>query len=115
MPLIKLETSASLSDAVKSELLTGLSEITATAIGKPEAYVMATVSESAMCMAGEAGPTAFADIRSIGGLNQGVNREISKRVCALLQEKLDIPSSRVYLSFNDVAAVNWGWNNSTFG
>jgi phenylpyruvate tautomerase PptA (4-oxalocrotonate tautomerase family) len=115
MPLIKLETSASMTDAVKSELLKGLSEITASAIGKPEAYVMVTVSESAMCMAKEAGEAAFADIRSIGGLNQGVNREITKQVCALLKDKLDIPPSRVYLSFNDVAAVNWGWNNSTFG
>jgi len=115
MPLIRLETSAALTDTVKAELAGALSDITANAIGKPEAYVMASVSEASMTMAGEAGPAAFADVRSIGGLNQGVNRDITKRVCALLEDKLGIPANRVYISFNDVSGVNWGWNNSTFG
>lgn len=115
MPLVKLETSQSMSDEVKSSLLAGLSEIAASAIGKPMAYVMSSVSESAMSMAGEEGDTAFVSVHSIGGLNQKVNRDITKRVCALLEEKLKIPADRVYISFNDSAAVNWGWNNSTFG
>ena len=71
--------------------------------------------KAAMTMAGEVGPAAFLDVRSIGGLNQSVNRNLTKQVCALLEEKLGIPGDRVYVSFASSAAVDWGWNSSTFG
>ena len=115
MPLIKLETSASISDGDKSELALSLSKIAAAAIGKPEAYVMASVTEAAMTMAGEVGPAAFLDVRSIGGLNQSVNRDLTTKVCDLMSAKLGISADRVYVSFASSAAVDWGWNNSTFG
>ena len=115
MPLIKLETSATVADSDRAELALALSKIAASAIGKPEAYVMASITEAAMTMAGEVGSAAFLDVRSIGGLNQTVNRNLTKQVCALLDEKLGIPGDRVYISFASSAAVDWGWNNSTFG
>ena len=115
MPLIKLETSASVSGEQATELALALSKITAGAIGKPEAYVMASVTETTMTMAGEPGPAAFLDVRSIGGLNQGVNRELTTQVCALMESQLGIAPDRVYVSFASSAAVDWGWNNSTFG
>ena len=115
MPLIKLETSASVSDDQATELALALSRITASAIGKPESYVMASVAECTMTMAGEPGPAAFLDVRSIGGLNQAVNRDLTTQVCALMESKLGIPADRVYVSFASSAAVDWGWNNSTFG
>ena len=39
-----------------------------------------------MTMAGEAGPAAFLDVRSIGGLNQSVNRALTTQICALMGE-----------------------------
>lgn len=115
MPLIKMETSAPLADQVKNELAASLSKIASEAIGKPETYVMSSVTPAAMCMSGESGPAAFLQVCSIGGLNQAVNRDITKQVSVLLQDTLGIPADRIYISFNDVAGVNWGWNNSTFG
>lgn len=115
MPFIRMETSVSLTDDQKAELTPALSKIVSGATQKPEAYVMAVVSEAAFCMAGKPGPAAFLDIRSIGALNQQVNRKISEEVCDLLKQSLDISPDRVYLSFNDVQGVNWGWNRSTFG
>jgi phenylpyruvate tautomerase PptA (4-oxalocrotonate tautomerase family) len=115
MPLIKLETSAAVAADDKAKIALALSKIAAGAIGKPETYVMAVVSEATMTMAGEAGPAAFLDVRSIGGLSQSVNRDLTGQVCALLGEKLGIPGDRVYVSFASSAAVDWGWNNSTFG
>jgi phenylpyruvate tautomerase PptA (4-oxalocrotonate tautomerase family) len=44
MPLLKLEITASLSDDKRKALLVALSRIVAEAIGKPEDYVMVTVS-----------------------------------------------------------------------
>jgi phenylpyruvate tautomerase PptA (4-oxalocrotonate tautomerase family) len=76
---------------------------------------MASVSSASMTMAGTSEPAAFLDVRSIGGLSQGVNREISKRVAALLGERLKIPANRIYIGFTSVEGVNWGYNGSTFG
>lgn len=115
MPLIRMQTSVEITEDKKNEIALALSKIAAAATSKPETYVMAVVTEAAMTMAGKTGPTAFLDIHSIGALNQQVNRTISKQVAALLEQTLKIPADRVYLSFNDVAGVNWGWNGSTFG
>ena len=54
-------------------------------------------------------------LRSIGGLNDDLNRKLSQQVCKLLSDSLGISPDRVYLNFTDVEASNWGWNGSTFG
>jgi len=115
MPLIRMETSAALNDSQKTELALALSKIASDATGKSESYVMAVVTQAEVTMAGKTGPAAFLDIRSIGAINQKVNRQISSGVAVLLDKTLGIPADRVYLSFNDVSGVNWGWNGSTFG
>jgi phenylpyruvate tautomerase PptA (4-oxalocrotonate tautomerase family) len=115
MPLLALQTSITLSNQQRYDLLAPLSQIVAECIGKPERYVMITVTDAAMLMGGSEGPAAYADIRSIGGLNSAVNRKLSERVCALLKERLSIPPDRVYLGFTSVSAENWGWNSGTFG
>lgn len=115
MPLLALQTSVQLSAQQRYDLLAPLSRIVAECIGKPERYVMVTVSEAAMLIGASEGPAAFADLRSIGGLNGTVNRKLSERLCALLQEQLGIPPERVYLGFANISAENWGWNGTTFG
>jgi phenylpyruvate tautomerase PptA (4-oxalocrotonate tautomerase family) len=114
MPLLKLETTVSLSDENGKSLLAALSKTVAGIIRKPEQYVMITVSHSAMLMSGKSGDAAFVDIRSIGGLNGETNRKLSEQICKLLKDSLGIAPDRVYLNFSDVEAGNWGWNGSTF-
>src|SRR5262245_916752 len=58
MPLLKLETTANLSDQSRSNLLTKLSRIVTDAIGNPEQYVMVAVSHSDIVMSGKAGTAA---------------------------------------------------------
>lgn len=115
MPLLKLETTVPLSEDKGKPLLAALSKAVASVIGKPEQYVMVTVSQSAMLMSGKAGDAAFVDIRSIGGLNGETNRKLSQQICKLLKDSLGIAPDRIYLNFTDVEAGNWGWNGSTFG
>jgi phenylpyruvate tautomerase PptA (4-oxalocrotonate tautomerase family) len=115
MPLLQLQTSVELTDDQRRELLPALAKIVAESIGKPEQYVMVTVSAAAVLMAGGGGPAAFADVRSIGGLNGRVNKQIAQKVCALLEQRLGIAPGRVYLNFTDVAAAHWGWQSGTFG
>jgi len=115
MPLLALQTSVVLSNQQRYDLLAPLSQVVAECIGKPERYVMVTVTTVALLMDGSEGPAAYADIRSIGGLSPTVNRKLSERICALLKERLGIPPDRVYLGFTNVSAENWGWNSGTFG
>jgi phenylpyruvate tautomerase len=115
MPLLKLETTVALADDKKNALLAALSKIVAGTIGKPEQYVMVTISPAAGLMSGKSGDAAFVDVRSIGGLNNNVNRQLAQKVCAALKESLGVPPDRVYLNFTDVSAGNWGWNGDTFG
>ncbi len=115
MPLIQLTTSPAVPANQREKLLAALSILLAEATGKPEKYVMAVIGEGTISMAGKAGPAAFADICGIGGLSHDVNNRISQKLCALLNEALKIPPDRVYLTFTNMNAVNWGWNGKTFG
>ena len=115
MPLLKVETTVPLPEEKGKLLLAALSKVMASTIGKPEQYVMVTVSHSAMLMAGKAGDAAFVDIRSIGGLNGETNRKLSQQISKLLKDSLGTAPDRVYMNFSDVEAGNWGWNGSTFG
>jgi phenylpyruvate tautomerase len=115
MPLLKLETNVAMSEEKRNALLGSLSKIIAQTIGKPEQYVMVTAGASAMLIAGTPEEAAFVDIRSIGGLSNNVNRQLSRKICELLKDSLGIPTDRIYLGFTDVPAGNWGWNGDTFG
>ena len=115
MPLIRMETSIKIPEEKKSDLISALSKIVAEATGKPEAYVMAILSEASMSMAGKTGAAAFLDVRSIGSINKKVNTRICEEVSALLDKSFGIPGERIYISFTDVKGVNWGCNGSVFG
>lgn len=115
MPLLKLETNVTLSDERRKGLIASLSKIVAITIGKPEQYVMIVASPASILMAGKTGDAAFVDVRSIGGLNDSVNRQLSQKICGLLKESLGVSPDRIYLNFTNVAAGNWGCNGDTFG
>ncbi|MBN1226877.1 MAG: hypothetical protein JXA79_07785 [Deltaproteobacteria bacterium] len=115
MPLIILQISVPVSDEKRDVLLSSMSKIIAESIGKPEQYVMASIEVGSIMMSGKQGAAAFADVRSIGGLNGSVNKQISQKLCSLLDESLGISAGKVYINFTDVSGVNWGWNGSTFG
>jgi phenylpyruvate tautomerase len=115
MPLLKIETNAAVPDEKLQTLVPALSRLVAETIGKPESYVMVSLSSAAMLMAGRRDAAAFADLRSIGGLDDDVNRRLSQKICGLLGQTLGIPADRIYLNFADVPPGNWGWNSETFG
>jgi phenylpyruvate tautomerase PptA (4-oxalocrotonate tautomerase family) len=115
MPLLRLETTVVLTDDKRKALLASLSKIVAETIGKPEQYVMLTISPAAILMSGKPGDAALVDVRSIGGLSGDVNRLLSQKVCRLLNESLGVSQERIYLNFTDLEAGNWGWKGTTFG
>jgi phenylpyruvate tautomerase len=115
MPLLKLQLSTPLDAAKKKSALRDLSQLMSRGLGKPEKYVMVTIDEGEFIMAGETGPAAFADVRGIGGFSRTTNQAFSKLLGTYLGETFGINSQRVYMTFTDIDATNWGWNGSTFG
>jgi len=115
MPLLKLETTVALNEEKRKSLLSDLSRVMTETTGKPEQYVMVTASQSSILMSGKPGDAAFVDIRGIGGLTGGVNRQLSEKICRLLNQSLGVPANRIYLNFTDVEGANWGWDGNTFG
>ncbi|MCL5097319.1 MAG: phenylpyruvate tautomerase MIF-related protein [Candidatus Omnitrophica bacterium] len=114
MPLLKLYLPAMPAEEKGRELLAALSAIVTECTGKPEQYVMTTLHPGSLMMSGQPGAAALAEIRSIGGLTPDVNRQISRKVCHLLEQSLGIPPNRVYLNFKELRAGDWGWNSNTF-
>jgi phenylpyruvate tautomerase PptA (4-oxalocrotonate tautomerase family) len=115
MPLLQLRLSRPLDREKKEAVLKELSRICAETLNKPEKYVMVIIDESAIIMSGEISPAAFADVKSIGGISDTVNKALSRNICTYIKDNLGIAGDRIYLNMTDVKAGNWGWNGSTFG
>lgn len=111
MPLLKLKCSKE----IPAELLSELSALIADGIGKPEQYVMVVAGTASLMMSGSEGNAAYAEIKSLGGLNADVNRVLSATLCSALSVGLGIPPDRIYINFESCDRDNWGWNSSTFG
>ena len=71
MPLLKLETTVPLPDEKGKPLLAALSKAVAGATGKPEQYVMVTVTQSTMLMSGKAGDAALGRANAFAPFVQG--------------------------------------------
>ena len=115
MPFLHLTTSIPLGEDKQTNLLQEASAIVAEVMGKPEAYVMVTISQAPVLMAGTSEPAAFGDLRSIGGLSAQGNAALSEKLAEVLENKLGVPRARFYLNFTDVPRTHWGYNGGTFG
>ena len=115
MPLLSIETSLKeVSD--KENLLKSISKEVATLLSKPESYVMTTLKSGIlMTFAGTLEPSCYIQIKNIGTLGRDETKKISGRICALIEESMKIPSSRIYIRMEDVSPHMWGWDGSTFG
>lgn len=115
MPFVKITSSVEMPAGKRDEFLAAVSKAVVEATGKPEQYMMAAFEPGTIMLAGKPGPAAFVDVRAIGGLMPQVNAKISAKLCSLLEHWLKIPAERVYLTFIDVPASNWGHNGDTIG
>jgi len=112
MPVLSIQTNATVAD--KEAFLTQASTLVADALSKPESYVMIHVSDNqTMSFAGSTNPLAYVELKSLGLMEQQT-RELSKKVCSLLNQQLGIDASRIYIEFSAPERAMFGWNGSTF-
>lgn len=115
MPYINITTSAEIAAAQQEPFLAAVSKAAADATGKPERYMMVSLQKGTFLLAGQPGPTAYVDVRAIGGLTPAVNGKLSAQLGAVIGQWLKVPGERVYLTFTDYPPSNWGHNGKTFG
>lgn len=117
MPMLRIETSAELGADKARDVASKGSVLLAKALGKPEQYVMTSVSRAAaMSMAGKTEtPCAFCVVRSIGGLTPDRCKELSRLICDFIEAELGVAPECVYLNFAEIDADSWGWDGTTFG
>lgn len=114
MPLIHLSFSKDIDLTKADALIPTISKIIADCTGKPEQYVMVMLDICEMMMSGQRGKSAFATIKSVGGLSLDINEKISLNLAELIETKLDVPKNRIYLNFINIERENWGYNGKTF-
>tara|TARA_Y100001968_G_C18852686_1_gene478813 strand:+ start:38 stop:376 length:339 start_codon:yes stop_codon:yes gene_type:complete len=111
MPLIHLRTSHEI-NLDNKEVMSDLSKLVSDLTNKPESYVMCILETNMnMYFSGNANPSCFIDIKSIGSLEPKI---ISKAICEYISNKLLIQKNRIYINFEDVRPSNWGHNATTF-
>lgn len=117
MPLIKVQTSVSVAEPATVEgLLKVLSSKLSQHLSKPESYVMTAFEPGvAMTFSGTTEPVCYVEIKSIGSMNPAQTKAMSQDFCQVINEKLGVPTNRIYLEFVDAKGAMWGWNSSTFG
>jgi len=114
MPLLKIQTNQVLDEHQQSELLSEASQLVAQELGKPESYVMVAIEPPVpMSFAGNADPTAYLELKSIG-LPESKTKDLSHALCSLMKAKTGIDKERIYIEFADAARAMWGWNGRTF-
>lgn len=112
MPYLHVHTNVAVES--QSEFLTHCSQATATALGKPESYVMVELSDQKpMMFAGSDAPTVFLELKSLG-LTTDRTAELSSNLSALMAKLLSVDISRVYIEFAAPERAMFGWNGGTF-
>lgn len=114
MPLLKIHTNQSLDQTAQMALLQKASARVAELLGKPERYVMVSLTSSeAMLFAGNDAPLAYLELKSIG-LPGDTTPTLSAALCQLIGEQLGIAQERIYIEFSDAERHLWGWDGHTF-
>lgn len=114
MPLLKISLSHEPDAQERGALLAEGTEIVASGLGKSPDYVLVLLEQAHQSFSGDAStPSAFLELRSVGGLDPETNRELSGTLTGLLENRLGLDPARVFLNFQNVERADWGWKGST--
>eukprot|EP01095_Lingulamoeba_sp_RSL-Kostka_P016086 TRINITY_DN76_c1_g1_i1.p1 TRINITY_DN76_c1_g1~~TRINITY_DN76_c1_g1_i1.p1 ORF type:complete len:114 (+),score=20.90 TRINITY_DN76_c1_g1_i1:107-448(+) len=113
MPMLKIMTNFDTND-LPNDFMSDITTVVADMMGKPEKYVMVSLSSQQMAMGGSDDLTYFLELRSIGKIDAESNKRYSKAITDFLVEKTNVDPERVYINFIDISRDCWGNNGTTF-
>ena len=110
MPFINILTSAKVVE--KKKLLKEITLLISSLTNKSRSFVMAKIEDGLQMTFDDESFCCYLEIKSIGSLHPS---KMVKPVCSLINEKIGIPTDKIYICFEDVPASMWGWDGKTFG
>jgi len=114
MPYFSIETNSVMEEETKQALLKKATVFIAVMLGKPESFVMVSISPGAdLVFGGNNQPAAFVQLKSIG-MPKDRCTDFSGKICGFINQELNIPKERIYIDFIDLNAKMFGWNGKTF-
>ena len=110
MPWIDLLTPQTVSYNTQEKIKSGLASILMEVIQKEERGLIVTFrGAQGFYHAGEASEkSAVVDVRYIGAFPPEKKREITKKICALLEKELKSDPEKIYVPFSELSSENWG-------
>ncbi|NOY63123.1 MAG: hypothetical protein GXP10_08235 [Gammaproteobacteria bacterium] len=114
MPYLHIETNVEINSNKAQAMLNSASQTVATALKKPEKYVMVSLKQQAtMLFSGTSAPLAYLELKSLG-LEETTTAALSAQLCTLMQTQLGVDPGRIYIEFAAPERPMWGWNSATF-
>lgn len=115
MPFLRIQTNQTLETGQVEALLQEGTRVIVEGLNKPREYVQVLVEGGlSMTFAGDASPTAFVEVRSLGLPGDKV-KPLCRALFQLLREQLGLSPERVFINLHDLPRNHWGWNGDTFG
>ena len=112
MPCLELTTNVRIQD--RSALMRSLSDCVCAGLGKAETYMMVILKgETPMLFGGSEEPVAHLNLRALG-LKDDAIRELAGKLTELVQERLGIESTRIYIVFMDADQGRWAIDGRTY-
>jgi len=114
MPILKIQTNATLTKPQQDQILTDCSTLTAQQLAKPECYVMIMIEQKTnMIFDGNDSPAMYLEFKSIG-LPEDQTAQISAALSQYFFDEIGMPANRIYIEFSNAQRHLWGWNGETF-
>jgi len=113
MPFIDARMSVKVSSQQKQEIKSAFGQLMST-LNKSETYLMVELQDACeMWFGGEkVEKGAYVAVSLYGDAPKEAYDRMTGQICGMLEEKLGIPGSRVYVTYHPVS--DWGWNGKNF-
>jgi len=116
MPLVDVRTSATATPLVQGQLLEDVVTITANLFGKSREITMGVVTcDLPIYFRANREPAALVAVRAIGLPPKETRATLALELSRLLDEVLDIPPNRTFVTFEAIPADQWGVDGKLLG
>ena len=114
MPFIGSKISVKLSKEKEEIIKKKLGEAIQLIPGKSETFLMVGFEDDYnLYFAGEKlEKGAFIEVKVFGKVTKEAFSELTKKICSIYEEELNIPQDKIYIKYEEVD--NWGWNGRNF-
>ncbi len=114
MPLLDVKISKSLDAAKSDQLHTELTNLAASALGKPAMYVMISVAtQSDLWMGGrKLDDGAYVQVKAFGSISDSQAQTFARKATDLLDSEFGLSPAGIYISFEGFE--QWAWQGNLF-